>query len=93
MRIIFTRLHFVSRSMRRRSPVLRVGPQCETIVAIRLRVCKFYQHVFRAKRKAEHDLPRIAMKRMRVLQADSVKSAMKAKAKLQKASKRAPETS
>ena len=51
------------------------------------------QHVFRAKRKAEHNLPDKAMKRMRVLQSDSVKSAMKAKDKVQKASKRASETS
>ena len=36
---------------------------------------------FPAKRKAEHNLPEKAMKRMRVLQSDSVKSAMKAKNK------------
>ena len=39
----------------------------------------------------EHNLPDKATKRMRVLQSDSVKSAMKAKDKLQKASKRASE--
>ena len=56
-------------------------------------MCKSCQHVFRAKRKAEHNLPDKAMKRVRVLQSDYVKSAMKAKDKLQKASKRASETS
>ena len=74
-------------------PPSKVCPQCETIVPLRLKVCKSCQHVFRAKRKAEHKLPDKAMKRMRVLQSDSVKSAMKAKDKLQKASKRASETS
>ena len=38
-------------------------------------------------------MPDKAMKRMRVLQSDSVKSAIKAKDRLQKASKRASETS
>ena len=56
-------------------------------------MCKSCQHVFRAKRKAEHNLPDKAMKRVGVLQSDNVKSAMKAKDKLQKASKRASETS
>ena len=41
------------------------------------------QHVFRAKRKAEHNLPDKAMKRQRILRSDSVKSA---KDTLQKAS-------
>ena len=72
-------------------PPSKVCPKCETIVPIRLKVCKSCQHVFRAKRKAEHHLPDKATKRMRVLQSDSVKSAMKAKGKLQKASKRASE--
>ena len=71
-------------------PPSKVCPQYETIVPLRLKVCKSCQHVFRAKRKAEHNLPDKAMKRMRVLQSDSVKSAIKAK---DKASKRASETS
>ena len=71
-------------------PPSKVCPQCETIVHLRLKVCKSCQYVFRAKRKAEHNLPDKAMKRMRVLQSDS---GMKAKDKLQKASKRASETS
>ena len=65
----------------------------ETIVPLRLKVCKSCEHVFRAKRKAEHNLPDKAMKRMRVLQSDNVKSAIKARDKLQKGSKRASETS
>ena len=71
-------------------PPSKVCPQCETIVPIRLKVCKSCEHV---KRKAEHNLPDKAMKRMRVSQSDSVKSAMKATNKLQNASKRASETS
>ena len=51
-----------------------------------LKVCKSWEYVFRAKRKAEHNLPDKAMKRMRVLQLGSVKSAIKAKDKLQKGS-------
>ena len=74
-------------------PPSKVCPQCETIVPLRLKVCKSCQHVFRAKRKTEHNLPDKAMKRVRVSQSDSVKSAMKAKDKLQKATKRASETS
>ena len=74
-------------------PPSKVCPQCETIVHARLKVCKSCEHVFRAKRKAEHNLPDKAVKRQRVLRSDSVKSAMKAEDKLQKASKRASETS
>ena len=74
-------------------PPNKVCPQCETIVHARQGKCKSCQHVIRAKRKAEHKLPDKAMKRVRVLQSDNVKSAMKAKDKLQKASKRASETS
>ena len=55
-------------------PPSKLCPQCQTIVPIRLKV-----DVFRAKRKAEHNLPDKAMKRMRVLQSDNVKSATKAK--------------
>ena len=74
-------------------PPSKVCPQCETIVHARLKVCKSCEHVFRAKRKTEHNLPDKAVKRVRVSQSDSVKSAMKAKDKLQKATKRASETS
>ena len=74
-------------------PPSKVCPQCESIVPLRLKVCKSCQHVFRSKRKAEHHLPEKTMKRMRVLQSDSVKSAIKAKDRLQKDSERASETS
>ena len=50
-----------------------ISPQCEAIVPIRLKVCKSCQHVFRAKRKAEHDLPGKAMKRMRMMQLPGMK--------------------
>ena len=43
-------------------------PQCEPL---RLKVCKCCEHVFRAKRKAENNLPDKVMKRMRVLQSVS----------------------
>ena len=74
-------------------PPSKVCPQCETIVPARLKVCKSCEHVFRAKTKAEHNLRDKAMKRMRVLQSDNVKSAIKARDKLQNGSKRASETS
>ena len=74
-------------------PPSKVCPQCQTTVHIRLKVCKSCEHVFRAKRKTEHNLPDKAVKSVRVSQSDSVKSAMKAKDKLQKATKRASETS
>ena len=48
------------------TPPSKVCPQCQTIVHIRLKVCKSCQHVFRAKRKAEHNLSNKTMKRMRV---------------------------
>ena len=73
-------------------PPSKVCPQCQTIVHARQKVCKSCQHVFRTKRKAEQNLPDQAMKRVRVSQSDSVKSAMKAKNKLQKSTKRASET-
>ena len=49
--------HFVSRLVRRRAlscylismPPSKVCPQCDTIVPLRLKVCKSCQHVFRAK--------------------------------------------
>ena len=45
-------------------PPSKVCPQCETIVPLRLKVCKSCKHVFRAKREAEHNLPDKAMKHM-----------------------------
>ena len=55
-------------------------------------MCKCCEHVFRAKRTAERNLPGNAMKRMRMLQSDTVKSLVRAKDKFKKASKRASET-
>ena len=74
-------------------PPSKVCPQCNAVVPIRLEVCKSCQHVFRAKRQIEHTLPARAMKRLRVAVSDSVKSVIKAKNKLQKACKRAAESS
>ena len=51
-----------------------------------------HDHVFRSKRKAECNLREKAMKRMRSVESDSVKSARKAKDKLHKDSERASET-
>ena len=74
-------------------PPSKVCPQCNAVVPIRLKVCKSCQHVFRAKRQIEHTLPARAMKRLRVGLSDSVKSVIKTKDKLQKACKRAAESS
>ena len=74
-------------------PPSKVCPQCDAVVPIRLKVCKSCQHVFRAKQQIEHTLPATAMKRMRVAMSDGVKSIKMAKEKLQKACKRAAESS
>ena len=74
-------------------PPSKVGPQCNAVVPIRLKVCKSCQHVFRAKRQIEHTLPARAVKRLRVVLSDSMKSVIKAKDKLQKACKRVSESS
>ena len=73
-------------------PPSKVCPQCNAVVPIRLKVCKFCQHVFRAKRQIEHALPARAMKRLRVALPNSMKSVIKAKDKLQKTCKRAAES-
>ena len=86
----FCELLFVSLTI---MPPSKVCLQCKAMVPLRLKVCISCQHVFRAKRRAEHSLAAKAMKRARVLQSDSVKSVTKAKDKLQKASKRASESS
>ena len=74
-------------------PPSKVCPQCDAVAPIRLKVCKSCQHVFRAKRQIEHTLPARAMKQMRVAMLDGVKSVKMAKDKLQKACKRAAESS
>ena len=73
-------------------PPTKVYSQCKAVVHIRLKVCESCDHVFRSKRAAECKLPERAMKCIRVLQSDSVKSVRQAKDKLCKASKRASET-
>ena len=73
-------------------PPSKVCPQCDSVVPIRLKVCKSCYHVFRAKRQAVQNLPDRAMKRLRVILSDSAKSIVKAKHKLRKACKRAKES-
>ena len=53
--------------------------------------CERCDHVVRSKRKAECNLPEKAMKRMRAVVSDSVKSARKAKDNLHKACERVSE--
>ena len=74
-------------------PPSKVCPQFNAVVHVRLKVCKSCQHVFRAKRQIEHTLPARAMKRLRVTLPDSMKSVVMAKDNLQKACKRAAESS
>ena len=72
-------------------PATKVCPQCKAAVPVRWKTCKRYDDVFRSKRKAECNLREKAMKRMRAVESDSVRSARKAKDKLHKACERAPE--
>ena len=71
-------------------PPAKVCPQC-TAVPVRWKTCERCDHVFRSKRKAECNLRENAMKLMRAVVSDSVKSARKAKDKLHKACERASE--
>ena len=73
-------------------PPTKVCPQCTAAVPVRQKTCERCDHVFRSKRKAECNLREKAMKRMRSVESDSVKSARKAKDKLHKACERASET-
>ena len=73
-------------------PPTKVCPQCKAHVPVRRKTCECCDHVFRSKRKAECNLREKAMKRMRAVESDSVKSARKAKDKLHKACQRASET-
>ena len=70
-------------------PPTKVCSQRKAAVPVRRKTC---DHVFRSKRKAECNLREKAMKRMRSVESDSVKSATKAKDKLHKACERASET-
>ena len=73
-------------------PPTKVCPQCKAAVPVRRKTCERCDHVFRSKRKAVCNLREKAMKRMRSVESDSVKSARKAKDKLHKACERASET-
>ena len=57
-------------------PPTKVCPQCKATVPVRWKTCERCDHVFRSKGKAEK-----AMKRVRAVELDSVKSARKAKDK------------
>ena len=63
-------------------PPTKVCPQCKAAVPVRRKTCECCDHVFRSKRKAEFNLREKAMKHMRTVESDSVKSARKAKDKL-----------
>ena len=72
-------------------PPTKVCPQCKAAVPVRWKTCELCDHVFRSKGKAECNLREKAMKHMRAVEPDSVKSARKAKDKLHKACERASE--
>ena len=74
-------------------PPTKVCPECDAVVPIRLKVCRYCQHVFRVKRRIEQNFPDKAMKRLRVMLSDGVKLAFKAKDKLRKSCERSAETS
>ena len=69
----------------------KVCSQCKVAVPVRWKTCERCDHVFLSKGKAECNLREKAMKRMRTVESDSVKSARKAKDKLHKACQRASE--
>ena len=72
-------------------PPTKVCPHCKAAVLVRWKTCERCDHVFRSKGKAECNLREKAMKRMRAVESDSVKSARKAIDKLHKARERASE--
>ena len=72
-------------------PPTKVCSQCKAAVPVRWKTCKCCDHVFRSKWKAECNLQGKAMKRMRTVESDSVKSARKAKGKLHQACERVSE--
>ena len=57
-------------------PPTKVCPHCKAAVPVRRKTCERCDHVFRSKRKAECNLREKAMKRMRSVESDSVKSAI-----------------
>ena len=64
-------------------PPTNVCPQCKAAVPVRRKTCvtERCDHVFRSKRKADFNLREKAMKRMRSVESDSVKSAREAQEK------------
>ena len=70
-------------------PLTKIYPQCKAAVPVRWKTCERCDHVFRSKGKAECNMREKAMKRMRAVESDSVKSARKSKDKLHKACERA----
>ena len=73
-------------------PPTKLCLQCKAAVPVRWKTCERCDYVFQPKQKAECNLREKAMKRMRAVESDSVKSARKAKDKLHKACQRASET-
>ena len=69
-------------------PPTKVCPQCKAAVPVRWKTCERCDHVFQSKGKAECNLREKALKRIRAVELDSVKSARKAKDKLHKESVR-----
>ena len=70
-------------------PPTKVCSQCKAGVPVRRKTREHCDHVFRSKRKAECNLREKAMKRMRAVESDCMKSARKAKDKFHKACERA----
>ena len=62
----------------------KVCPHCKDAVPVRRKTCEHCDHVFRSKQKTEYNLREKAMKRMRSVESDSVKSARKSRDKLHK---------
>ena len=58
-------------------PPTKVCPQCKAAVPVRQKTHKRYDLVLRSKRKAECNLREKAMKAMKAVESDSVKSARK----------------
>ena len=63
-------------------PPTKVCPQCKAAVPVRRKTCERCNHVFQSRAKC--NLREKAMKCMRTVESDSVKSARKAKDKLHK---------
>ena len=53
-------------------PPTKVCPQCKAAVPVRRKTCECCDHVFQSKLKAECNLRKKAMKRVRAVESDSV---------------------